>query len=64
MSHEHSHSNHEHHHNETPRKRPIHHDWRFWVAVLLMLTAMGVYVTRNGFVGPGGKSQPVPEATP
>jgi hypothetical protein len=62
MSHPNPHAHHEHHHNETPRKRPIHHDWRFWVAVLLMLTAMVVYVTRNGFVAPGGNPQRVPAA--
>ena len=59
----HQHSDHEHHH-QTPRKRPIHHDWRFWAAVLLMLGAMVIYVmTMNEAIGPGGKGQPVP-ATP
>jgi hypothetical protein len=62
MSHHHSASAHEHHHNATPKKRPIHHDWRLWVAVLLMLTAIGVYVMRDGFVAPGGHQQQVPAA--
>jgi hypothetical protein len=39
-----------------PKKRGIHRDWRFWVAVLLMLGAMGVYVaTMDESVGPGGQ---------
>jgi hypothetical protein len=60
MSHHHSGSDHEHHHNATPKKRPIHRDWRLWVAVLLMLTAIGVYVMRDGFVAPASGPQPAP----
>jgi hypothetical protein len=63
MSHQHSHSDHERGHNEPGRKRPIHHSWLFWVAVLVMLTAMVVYVlTKNESIGPGSNGQPVPAA--
>ena len=50
-----------------PSKRPIHHDWRFWVsltAVILMLAAMFMYVTSDDeSLQPGGKVGPtVPAA--
>ncbi len=66
MSHEHHHSEHKHHEHQPPRKRPIHHDWRFWVfsvAVVLMLVAMVFYVmTDDESLAPGGEAQPVPAA--
>ena len=27
-----------------PYWRRAHHDWKFWIALFLMLTAMGIYV--------------------
>ena len=63
MSHEHKHSDHEHHGNEPPRKRPIHHNWWFWLAIILSLIAMLVYVmTMYEAFGPGSTGQPVPAA--
>jgi hypothetical protein len=65
MSHEHKHAGHEHHHNESPGKRPVHHSPIFWVAVVLMLAAIGWYVMSFDLaLGPGGKGQPVPAAAP
>ena len=31
-------------HTHRPYWKRAHHDWRFWLAVLLMLTAMLIYV--------------------
>ena len=63
MSHDHQHSPHAHHGHEPPKKRGIHHDWRFWTAVILMLAAMGIYVaTMDEAIGPGSDGQPVPAA--
>ena len=53
------------HGNQPPRNRPIHHNWWFWAAVVLMLGAMVTYVmTMNEAIGPGGKGQEVPAAAP
>ncbi len=40
-----------------------HHDWRFWVFLVLMVTAMIVYVVSQDLsMGPRGQQhQPVPE---
>ncbi len=66
MSHDHKQTDHRQHGNQPPRKRPIHHDWRFWVAIVLMLGAMGVYIaTMDEAIRPGGKAvQKVPAAAP
>jgi hypothetical protein len=65
MSHDHKHAGHEHHRNQSSRKRPIHHSWWFWGAVVLMLGAMVAYVmTMDEAVGPGGKGESVPAAGP
>jgi hypothetical protein len=68
--------NSKHHHNEfgrpstdstieahRPRWRRIHHDWRFWVFLVLMVTAMVIYIASEDLsVGPRGqRRQPVPE---
>ncbi len=65
MSQEHNHDQHGHHHNHQTHpkaKRPIHHDWRFWVslvAVLLMLAAMFMYVgSDDESLQPGGGEGP------
>jgi len=52
MSKEHHHSQSEHKHHAP--KRGIHRDWRLWAVVLLMLVAMGMYVTTvDEAVAPG-----------
>jgi hypothetical protein len=58
----HEHGHHEHHAGHGATKK-IHHDWRFW-AVVLMLVGMGVYVlTNDESLLPGGQEQaPVPAA--
>jgi hypothetical protein len=56
---------HEHRHQlEHARKRPIHHKWGFWAAVLLMLLGIAVYIFTMDFEWlPGNRSgQPVPAA--
>jgi len=50
--HAHHHSGHHrssHHHEEKPA-RQYHKDWRVWVAIVVILVAMGVYVLTNGEV--------------
>ncbi|MEX2171598.1 MAG: hypothetical protein WD851_19930 [Pirellulales bacterium] len=60
-------THHEHgHHNQSGHgaaKKKIHHDWRFW-AVVLMLVGMAVYVLTNDESElPGGQEQaPMPAA--
>jgi len=53
------------HHHHGKSRPPIHKDWRAWVAVVLILTAMGVYIITNGEVlrfGP--PPQPAAPAAP
>ncbi|TWU18949.1 hypothetical protein [Allorhodopirellula heiligendammensis] len=39
--------------------KKIHHDWRFWTAIVLMLLAMGAYVlSLDEAVRPGGVDEP------
>jgi hypothetical protein len=63
VSHEHSHTSHEHHGHKSPGKRRIHHDWRFW-AVIAMLVGMAIYVmTMDEAIAPGVQpGQEVPAA--
>jgi hypothetical protein len=56
----HGHRDHQHNHPPSARWRP-HHDWRFWVAVVLMLAAMVAYVaSMDESIWPGGKRQMQP----
>jgi hypothetical protein len=65
MSHDHKHSEHQHYGNQPQGKRPIHHNWWFWAAIVLMLGAMVVYVMSfDEAIGPGGNGEPVPAAAP
>ncbi|HVT29037.1 MAG TPA: hypothetical protein VHE81_13565 [Lacipirellulaceae bacterium] len=65
MSHEHTHSEHEHHGHQPTRKRPIHHKWWFWAAIVLMLGAMVIYVmSQDEALGPATSGQQIPAATP
>ncbi|MBN2578212.1 MAG: hypothetical protein JXB10_04405 [Pirellulales bacterium] len=53
---------HEHGHSHPKKYRP-HKDWRAWVAVLLMLGAILVYVfSLDESVGPSGNGQRIPAA--
>jgi len=54
--------------NEHKMQRPYwkraHHDWRFWIALLLMIAAMVVYVVSEDFAWlPRGRLQQ-PHRTP
>ena len=42
-----------------------HHDWRFWVVLILMITGMVVYIgSQDLSMGPKGQKRvPVPENT-
>jgi len=62
MEHQHEH---EHGQHQAPSRRKLHHNWRLWLVVGLMLTAMLTYVLsdneRFGRGGGAGKlSPPVP----
>jgi hypothetical protein len=63
MSKQHHHTEHNHHGEHRPAKR-IHHQWWFWVGVILMLAAMGMYVASlDEALQPGEKiGEPVPAA--
>ena len=60
---------HEHGHHQGPSRRKLHHDWRLWLVVALMLAAMLIYVLsdseRFSLDGSKGKmSPPVPAMSP
>jgi hypothetical protein len=61
--HEHAHKG-DHAHHPGPVWKRLHHHWWMWIAVLLMLAAMAVYVlSDNEMFRPGGKvQQPIPAA--
>ena len=65
-SHEHKHHgdhDHQHAHAKGPALRGLHRDWRFWVAVALMLVAMLIYVlSMDESLRPGGNGQEQPAA--
>jgi len=52
------------HHEHRPYWKRAHHDWKFWAALVLMLTAMLIYVMTDdlAFV-PRIHSRQVPSAT-
>ena len=53
----HEHGHHNQHVGHGLPKKKIHHDWRFW-AVVLMLVGMAVYVvTFDESLEPGGQEQ-------
>jgi hypothetical protein len=66
MSHDHQHDQHGHHNHQTHphQRRPIHHNWWFWVAIALMLAGMLMYVMSDDEeLQPGGQVGPaVPAA--
>ena len=60
---------HHHHPDEGPRAKAdpdrvpywkrAHRDWRVWIAVMLMLLAIGIYVTTDSLsLGPGKRAVP------
>lgn len=56
---------HKHPHNhEHGKKRPIHHDWRLWVVVLLAVAGMVMYsLSDDEAIQPDGKvDQQMPAA--
>jgi len=45
-------------------ERKLHRDWRVWLGVILMLTAMAIYLlTMDEAIVPGGRSNGNPSAT-
>ncbi len=65
--HRHEQSGHHHHdhsgqHHEEKQGRQFHKDWRVWVALVVILTALGVYVLTNGEVLRPVPVQPQPDA--
>jgi len=53
------------HQHEQGKKRPIHHDWRLWVVVLLAVAGMVMYsLSDDEALQPGGKEQPAMPAAP
>jgi uncharacterized membrane protein len=52
------------HHDRRPYWKRAHHDWRFWVGLFLMLTAIFVYVGTNDLsMVPSGRQKTLPSAT-
>jgi hypothetical protein len=52
------------HQSKRPYWKRMHHDWRFWIALLLTLTAMIIYVASEDFAWLSrGRSQQ-PHQTP
>jgi len=52
------------HHDHRPYWKRAHHDWRFWVGLFLMLTAIFVYVGTNDLsMVPSGRQKTLPSAT-
>jgi hypothetical protein len=57
------HSKHVHHSEKKPPWKGLHQDWRVWVAVGLMLAAMGMYVlSLDDSVQPGSAAGDGPPA--
>jgi hypothetical protein len=57
--------NHEHGHHQGQSRRKLHHDWRLWLVVGLMLGAMLIYVfSDNERFGQGGGAARMPPPTP
>jgi len=64
--HNHKHDHHGDHHSSGHRKNQgLHKDWRLWVAVVLMLGAMAMYVLSDDeSIQPGGEVAPPVDAAP
>ncbi len=58
MEEEHTHTHYQKSHPHIPYWKRAHRDWKFWVAVLIMLGAMAVYiVTVDLSMRPNGQTQ-------
>jgi hypothetical protein len=62
---EHLHPNGESHHSDghgrTPHWRRAHHHWRFWLGLVAMLVAIGIYVGPNDLsMVPSGRQKQMP----
>jgi hypothetical protein len=60
---EHPHPLGESHHGygQTPYWRRAHHDWRFWLGLVVMLVAIGIYVGTNDLsMVPSGPQKQMP----
>ena len=56
---------HEHGHHQEQSRRKLHHDWRLWLVVGLMLAAMLIYVlSDNERFGLGGGTAKMPPPAP
>jgi hypothetical protein len=50
-------------HDRLPYWKRAHHDWRFWVGLVAMLIAIGVYVGTNDLsMVPSGRQKQLPPA--
>jgi hypothetical protein len=47
MEQEHPHTHYKKEHGRPPYWKRAHHDWKFWVAIVLMLLGMWVYLRSN-----------------
>jgi len=53
-----------HHPAHTPAWMRLHHDWRFWAAVILMFGCMILYLMSDDLaLRPGSRSNALPPAT-
>jgi hypothetical protein len=58
MNQEQPHTNYQKDHGHRPYWKRAHHDWKFWIAIILMLIAMWVYVRSNDLsLRPRGSAQ-------
>jgi uncharacterized integral membrane protein len=56
--HPHTHYAHEHGHDRGPYWKRAHRDWKLWIAVVIMLLAMVIYIRSNDLsVRPQGQLQ-------
>ncbi len=56
----HSHDREKVNHSDRPYWQRAHHDWKFWVAIVLMLVAIGIYVgTVDLAFGARGQTQKI-----
>jgi hypothetical protein len=67
IKHEHGHNRATDRHGDHPRRpywRRAHHDWKFWVALLLMLVAILAFVISNNLSRRPGHPPQAPLSSP